>query len=308
MEDEIKKIGGGLQPTPDDPRDFNFGQVFGLIPIEQVPNTDFWVSKPLRIYDQRSTDMCTAYAVVAVSEDQENVGLSPFYQFAKTKEISGDPEAWGADLRSACKSAQKFGSAESKDVEGAEIYKQDSPQSNTDWRNHFATGTYKEYLPDIDQKAKNHAKQSYFKIEGQYSVFDNLRAALWQNRATQRSIFTGCTWREGWTYDPGGIVPKEESRPLFGHAFKIFGQVYKNGELHLVAQLSNGEQIGERGVFYFPKEVVNRDFNFGAYMFVDMPVEEAKFLVENKLTVRTSWFEKFLINLRNNVCGQYAFK
>lgn len=277
---EEKNIGGGLRETPEDPRDFSRTAVFGAIPREELPKVDFIVSEPLKVKDQFESDKCTGFALTAVSEDQEGIELSPFYQFAKTKQVMGEYESWGADLRSACKSAVKFGSIEQRE---------EPEDSSGDPKNFSNWNIWPVYLEKL---ALKHKKQSYFKVDGGHDKFDNLRAALWQHRAEKRSIFTGCTWRKGWTYAQEGIIPKEESEPAFGHAFKIYGQKYRNGEPYLMAQLSNGEQIGDRGIFYFPREVVNRDFNFSAYMFMDMPKEEAKFYIENKIQVSSPWWVK----------------
>src|SRR3990167_5751264 len=111
-----KILGGGLLPTPKDKRDFSFGGIFGLPNLKDIPDTSWVVSEPLEIKDQGESDMCTAYALTAVSEDQEGVLLDPLYQFAKIKQIMGEYESWGADLRSACKSATQFGSLEVSEV------------------------------------------------------------------------------------------------------------------------------------------------------------------------------------------------
>lgn len=131
-------------------------------------------------------------------------------------------------------------------------------------------------LKELDEKAKTHKKLSYFAVDGYYDTFDNFRAALWQNRHDKCSILTGTTWRQGWTLCSGGIIPKTETKPIVGHALKFFGQKNINGELYLMAQSSNGSDFGDKGIYYFPREAVNRDFTYGAFMFKDMPQETAK--------------------------------
>jgi len=129
-----------------------------------------------------------------------------------------------------------------------------------------------------DMYAADHRKQSFFKVDGSYDTFDNIRSALWKHKDEEQSVYTGATWKNSWTHAPGGIIPKVYEPTGYGHAFKIYGQKTIDRELFLVAQLSNGKNIGDQGKFYFPREVVNKEFVFGNYMFVDMTKETAKAL------------------------------
>jgi len=135
---------------------------------------------------------------------------------------------------------------------------------------------YRNWPEELDFQASFHRKKCYFKVGGYQSTFNAFRAALWANKGGSCSILTGVRWRTGWTSAKYGIIPKESSRSMFAHALKIFGQKKIDGELYLVAQLSNGESIGDKGVFYFPEDVINRDFKFGAFMFRDFDPNEAK--------------------------------
>src|ERR1051325_1982127 len=105
-------IGKGLLPLPKDKRDLRLGRVLGYAKLTEVPETDFMVSQPLEIKDQGDTDMCSAYASCAASEDQEGVILEPAYTFAKTKQIIGEWRGFGANMRDALKSHTKFGALE----------------------------------------------------------------------------------------------------------------------------------------------------------------------------------------------------
>ena len=107
-----KSIGGGLTKLPGDARDFSHEAVFGSIALDDIPNTDFFVSEPLDIKDQGNSSMCAAFAVASVSEDQERVKLSPEFIFAKAKEIEGNFTTWGMNLRDICKVLVKIGAIE----------------------------------------------------------------------------------------------------------------------------------------------------------------------------------------------------
>ncbi len=115
MQKEKKEvhIEAGLKRLPRDKRDFQYSKVFGT--IEELPTEDFLVGDPLEIKDQFDTDMCTAFAACAVSELQEGIKLSPEFQFAKIKELEGQWDTWGADLRQVCRSLVKKGSLRKED-------------------------------------------------------------------------------------------------------------------------------------------------------------------------------------------------
>ena len=129
---------------------------------------------------------------------------------------------------------------------------------------------------ELDEKAVKHAKESYFKINTHKDAFDAFRATLYANKSDKRSILTGVLWRNGWINAKGGIIDHTFSPAMYGHAIKISGQKTIDGKLYLVGVLSNGTEIGDNGLFYFSREVVNNDFTFGAYCFIDMDPKEAK--------------------------------
>jgi len=150
---------------------------------------------------------------------------------------------------------------------------------------------------NLDEYAREHAKESYFEVDGYDDRFLAFRSALWMNKGQRRSILTGVTWREGWLEAKDGIIPKEQTRKIMGHSLKIYGQKNIAGELYLMAQLSNGSEVGNNGIFYFPKEVINRDFTFGAKLFKDMPPDEAKKICWPWWIIYFEAIKKFIINL-----------
>ena len=290
-------FGGGLLPTPPDSRDFSLAGVFGAIDVKSIPNEDFFVGEPT-IKNQGRTDLCTAFSACLVSEYQEEIELSPEFFFSQIKKIRGEYKQWGADLRSGCKAAQEVGF----------LARMDAPFSLADKGRDFLAN-WKNWPDELLPLAKKHVKESFFKVDGPYDNFDNIRVALWQNKGQKRAIYTGCVWRDGWTFSAGGVIPKSNVAKSFGHAFAIDGQKIINGVPYLRVPNSAGDSVGDKGFFYFPREVVNRDFNFGSYMFIDMPPAIAKELndkavkgemyippVPNKV-ISNSWFTKLIRQL-----------
>lgn len=285
---EVKLHNSGLKPLVKDKRDFNLQRTFGS--IASAPNYDFSIGDPLSLKQQFDSDFCAAFGIAAASEYQEGVELSPEFQFALIKKITGDPEAWGADLRTACKSAVKYGSLEKTLAPYTLVNKDRNFLANLD--------NWLELKDDKLEEARKHAKKSFFSVSEGVDIFHNIRTALWQNIAQKRAIITGMVWRYSWFNNTGLISAKyeEEGTP---HAFIFTGQKIINGEPHLVAQLSSGRQTGDNGFFYFPKEVVNKEATFGNFMFVDMPPEIAKFLNDWKLSIKWNWLAKIVVYIKN---------
>lgn len=275
----------GLKELPADGRDFPLGGVFGDINIDEVPKDDFIVAQPRVIKDQGDSDLCSAYAVTSVSEDQEDFTLLPEYQFYSTKRITGNLEEWGADLRSACKSAVRYGSILSgmSDMGG-------KPRS-------FILDAAN-WPKNIDERAGNCKKSTFFSVTGKYDLFDNIRGALWCHRTEKCTIVTGACWKQAWITAENGIIP-DVTGDGFGHAFKIFGQKRIGDELYLMAQLSNGTQVGDGGIFYFSRAIANKELGkYGLFMFKDITKEEAEYYLNKPYTLGAPWYKKIwaLIN------------
>lgn len=292
--EEVKKIAtGGLLPKPEGKAPYSLTTVFGAPKVADLPTGEFFVGEPLEIKNQDinyPSDYCASYGASAVSEDQEMVPLTPEWTFAQAKRLLIDDKgakteeeiqnilgAFGLNLHDICLAAVKFGFIERQyDPFHCETDKRPERKFLADYRN---------WPADLEMLGAEHRKNSFFECDGPYDMFDKFRAAMWINRKEHRSIVTGALWRESWQEAKNGIVADKDysSEQGGGHAFKVFGQMPINGELHLVCQLSNGEKVGDKGLYYFPRGVVNREFTFGAYTFKDMPADVAKYHSENGL-------------------------
>lgn len=277
----LTTIPSGLRPLPHDRRDLSLGGVFGFPKLVDVPDTDFDVATPQFMKDQGSKDFCTGATVTEVSEDQEGVELSMDFQYAASAKIRGNYSDWGMDLRIAFQSGVDSGSLEMQYVPNSFFTQTRDFLAN--WEN----------WPAICwQKALERRKASYFKVDGKYDTFDNIRAAMWRFRDEKRTIGVGAAWRDSWIRSTDGVVPDKYEEGGFGHAFKIFGQKVIAGELHLKAQLSNGP-IGDNGIYYFKRSVVNREFGvFGQFMYQDMPKDQAIFYQKHGIQADDSLWRK----------------
>lgn len=269
----------GLLAPEADTRDFSYSQVFGSVPALDLPE-EFYVytPNPEDIKDQKNLDFCTGYASASISEDQEGIELNPQFPFMAAKRLLGGDawKSWGLSLRDICKAAVKVGFIQQQHfpfLGETRAYKRDFVANPANWP------------AELDELAKEHKKASFFDVDGPYDTFDNIRSALYLNRLEKASVLAGALWRRNWTRSMKGIVKDAEGSVQEGHAFKIFGWLPINGEPHLIVQNSWGQQYGDGGLFYFPREVVNKTFTYGLYSFKDMPREKAEVYQEYDISV-----------------------
>lgn len=265
----------GLRPTEPDSRDFQLGQIADLPKLADLPRE--FIIADLGVRDQGNSDFCSAYMSTAMSEPQEQVVLEPSWSFAKSKEISGDVEQWGQNLRDALKAHTKFGALPSD----LSPYSVDTKP--TDFLRNIAN------WPELTNSAYPHRKKSYFKISGPYDAFDNARASMFKFRSV---IGSGVNW--GWPITQGYLntIPSGG----YGHAVPYLGwTLMENGEEVLILKNSYGEKVGFNGYYYVTREVYNHFSNmYGAYMFVDISPEEAKQQMECGIKWDDHWFLKIV--------------
>jgi len=265
-----KQFTAGLIETPKDERDipFELGKVVKQISIDEVPMEDWDYSSFTLIKNQKDTDQCGGYSSAAVSEDQEKVPLCPAFSFAAAKYIQGgDIDSYGTDLRSIGQAHRKIGALPTVMC----------PLSEED---HFDPKyrDIRNWPKHTHKNAKPYKKKSMIWCDkGRYDTFSNILTALWAHRKEWRSVETGVMWEDNWLLAPKGVIPKEPGSPIGGHAVKIMSRLKMiNGEPHLVIQNSYGEDVGDKGLFYMSREVVNRKLTYGAFQFQDLDPEEVR--------------------------------
>lgn len=260
----------GLRPTPKDPRDFPLGAIVSMPKLSELPAS--FSLTTLGVKDQGDSDFCAAFATSMLSEIQEGIELSPEYQFALGKKVSGEVEEWGLDLRSVLKGASKYGSLPQK----------------------IAPYSLKDHDTDFLRRIENwggaliglsapQKKKSFFEITGPYDAYDNIRAAIWKFRNSKQGVLSGVVW--GWPLEAAfleGVSPDG-----FGHAIGYIGWTEKG----LVLQNSAGLGAGIRGCHIVSRETVNHFVGlYKAYMMVDMDPEDARYYLETGSRADDLWF------------------
>lgn len=269
------RVKNGLRPTPKDDRDLILGAFVTLPKLSELP--DEFDLGTLGIKDQRDSDFCGEFAACAASELQEGVELCPEWAFAAAKKLQGgDPDSWGLDLRTAMAVHVKYGCPEAKDVEAS--------ITNTAIKK---LRRIENYPPKLFDKAIEHMKRSYVKVEGPYTPFDDLRATLWYYSNEKRAAVSGVIF--GWDTDDTHFdeIPEDGG----GHAMMIRGW---KGD-YLIYQNSYGKGAGDNGVHYIHRDIVNHFVKmYGAYMFIDMPKEMIRDMIKNGIKDRDGYIIQLL--------------
>ena len=109
-------------------------------------------------------------------------------------------------------------------------------------------------------------------------MFDAMRGAMQKFILGKRALGTGAFWQDSWTYAKGGMIPTFSiDKRGVPHMFCLIGWEPIDDKPKLVAQLSNGTDIGDHGLFYFDRRTVNDTFRYGTIMFADMPSHETNY-------------------------------
>lgn len=273
----------GLKKLVEDPRDYSFHRTFGASGQIALPDS-FTVNYPnplLRIKNQYETDLCTAEASTEIEEGVKNIPMSAEWFFAKEKEIMGNPAEYGADLRVACKAAQKYGF----------LPQSDAPFTLDNQTRDFIADS-NNWPADLDAIAAANKIAGYFSVEEfADDLFDSIRQTLYQNSSNHRGILAGSNWYAEWNVGQPGIIPTDYDQKVAQHAFKIFGWQQINGVTYLMIQNSEGIGSGNNGVLYFPREVVNREFTFGVFCFSDVPMNPVAIGAVSIITAILNWLK-----------------
>jgi hypothetical protein len=263
----------GLQELKEDNRDLKLGYIFNLPKLEELPNT-FIVGEP-EVVHQKDSYFCAAASSCSISELQEGEPLGYEWVYAVAKMLDGQIEIEGTDLRTICKVHTKYGA----------IGRDESPYSLENKPVSFLE-RIENWPKNLFDLAKKHKKKTYVQVSGQYDPYDTIRASLWKFRDEKRAVLIGVKW--SWPLER--VFIDSENDYGGGHALHIIGWNKKG----LIVQNSYGEEAGLNGRHYFSREIINKYVSkYGAYMFVDLDPEKAKWYQENEIKVGDSWLMAF---------------
>lgn len=256
------------------------------------------VTIPARSYEvknQFDLDFCSAYASTEADEAIYGDTFDPNYRMAKTKQIRGEWQAYGANLRDAMQAATSYGSLPKKLSPFVHNFPNSGSPAEKD-RNFLAN--WNNWPAELDHIAAAHRDGSFFKVDGPGDAFDNIRSTLWLHRQERRGVFFGLYWKGDWVVTLGGIIKDSGyTDPAFNgnaHAILIVGQKMIEGVPYLVIQNSWGPSLGDHGFFYFPRSVINKEYRtgFGAYTITKLSPGSAEWYLQNGITLGDNWINQ----------------
>lgn len=262
-----------LRTTPwrHDPRSKNFShhKLFGTLTPSTLPLTLGRLRR--QVENQKNTLRCTGYGTAVNGGYIHGVRFHPDWQAAKIGQLQGESvDIGGGDPNAAMRSQRDCGylplildtihSLESNTIENTGMQSFD---------------------PDHDYAAKEFRVAGFVSVDGPLDIFDDIRSALYQ--AYDSATHSGATvqafgkWYTVW-YPHSGIIPTAYNTGSFGYHHWLFVDFCSiNGVPYLVAHNSGGDGIGDKGYFYFPREVVNREFGvWGTSLKIVKPLTHAQ--------------------------------
>lgn len=259
-----------LEKLPQDLRDFSHHALFGTIEPANLPAFDFDVGAATpSILDQTDLDFCTGYCSSEQNTTEfhsESDACCPLYQMAKIKQVRGEWNQSGANLRDAANALIQYGSIP---LSQSPFTHNQNPGTDRD-RDFLAN--WNNWPPALDLIASMRKLGSYFTIDGPGDAFDNMRSVLWQSASnwSGSGVIFGLEWHDEWTGTPAGVIP--DAVPASGgdpHAVYIRGQKVISDVPYMVVQNSWGAAFGDNGLYYMPRSVLNIQWSggYGAFAF-----------------------------------------
>ncbi len=252
---EMGRVKGRKAPWRHDPRSkkFSHHQFFGTIKPSELPVT---LGRKLRpVENQKETMRCTGYGCAMNGGYIHNMRMHPDWQAAKIGQLQHESvDVSGGDPNAAMRSQRDFGYLP---FNLAPILSIDSNTTLNTGMNSFD--------PTLDMYAYDNRVEGFVNVDGNQDTFDNIRSALVQ--AYDATTGKGACvqlfgkWYYDW-YPHDGIIPTNYgTTQLTYHHWVIVDFKSINGISYLIVQNSAGTGMGDGGFFYFPREVVNREWN-----------------------------------------------
>ena len=259
----IPKNTGGLPIRPD-PRDDKFSEiVFGSPTLPDFPKT--LGRKRNKAKNQSNSLSCTKHTTAGASEYQDGIELSAAYGWSLLCEKVKNFTPNGAEPRAAMGLSCEIGELAQADAQFT--FPEDDPQIIGNWENWNQREVLKAY-------AERYKKAAYIKVVKVGDYFDSIRNALYVGKAKNQVVMAFGTWYGEWsqTYVPTVYV---NFSSYHAYLFVDFDTI--DGTEYLVVQNSYGENLGDRGYQYFPRETINKEFakyGTGLYVFEDLTPEQ----------------------------------
>ena len=206
--------------------------------------------------NQKSTTRCIGYASAVNGGYIYNQRYHPDWQAAKIGQIQGRTvDNNGGDPNATMKSQRDYGYVPYETIPTAF-----SLEINT-----IENTGMDVFGTQYDLAAEPYKVAGFVKVDGPLDLFDDIRSSLLQayDPVTKKGATVQAfgRWYQEWTYAENGII-KNGYQILAGyHCYLFIDWKNINGVDYLIAHNSYGYENGDNGLFYFPRDIVNREFD-----------------------------------------------
>lgn len=248
---------GGTRPAKHLSREREYHRHFGGISVDQIPdfNVDSGLTMPNQIADNAPTE-CVGYTGADFLTDIFKVPFSPDFTYAAARQISGDgPGIDGASFHAGLQSLVMFGGLKQTDATIAAIDK--GEMFISDWNNWGLETRLK--------KSYAYKQNGVLNVLGFGDPFTSILSACYTNKL---AVSLGTPWYLEWSHpSDAGVVPapiNPRNVQLLGwHNYAAKGKKTIKGIPHLAVKSWQGNNVGDGGWLYFPREVVNTALSIG---------------------------------------------
>lgn len=206
--------------------------------------------------DQEDTEFCTAYGEATSSGYEKGIQMSGEWQTAAESEFIGTPITAGADPVPSMMATTLNGSLPLISAPAGFSLDQKGPAFIANWLN---------WPKSLWTRASLYLPGVPFYVDGPYDIFDNIRNALWQAHLVGETgvVKAFGFWYESWNVEAvekkGMLTPPSDS-PISRHRYNFIDWTTINGQLYLVAALTQGTGYGDGGFLYFDRATVDGAF------------------------------------------------
>ena len=256
------KDGYGLREKQHDGTEFPVGAFIQFPPLSSLPKT-FELGIPSDSIGTQKDDTCASEAFGNLLSHVNNQKIDALYAWTLARSNNGYAVSdWGCDLKALALATVKG---------GAPLYPHSQYHSDGE-RETYADIT-KWDLKDQQPKAIVNKAGSAVEVQtiNGADYFDSIKMTL---HKLQSPVAIGVRWN--WMADKALIETPQETG--FGHALLVVGWT----EDRLVVLNSWGQSVGDKGYFYFSRDVINHDIAiFGAWTLIDETPEKVRWYLDN---------------------------
>ena len=272
------------RPWYNDPRSKHYSHdaLFGT--ISQFPAT---LGRPIRPMEhQKNSTRCTGYGAAVNGGYIYGQRFHPDWQASKIGQIAGvSVDTGGSDPNSCMKSQRDYGYCPYESI----------PTALSLERNTIENTGMEVFGTSYDTAAEPYKGVGFVKVDGPLDLYGDIKSALllaYDPVGKQGACVQAFgRWYYEWSNSPQGIVRNDYTAFAGYHHWLFVDWKTINGVEYLVAHNSYGYEQGDGGLYYFPRDIVNREFTLQNTSLKIMKIltEEQKAMIAKETPIGQIW-------------------